>query len=71
MKARRTSQRSRAEWHAAMLDVAFARPGAREVMEVVEDWQERDRRLDAFRAAIAAVRRGRTSTTDRSLFPLA
>ena len=71
MKARRTSQRSRAEWDAAMLDVAFARPGSREFMEVVEDWQERDRRLDALRAAIVAAGRERTSTIDRSLFPLA
>lgn len=54
-----------------MLDAAFARPGAREFMEVVEDWQERDRRLDALRAAIVAVGGERTSTTDRSLFPLA
>ena len=67
MKAGGTSQRSRAEWHAAMLDAALARPSAREFMDIVEKWQERDRRLDAVRAAIAVIRRGRGFTTDRSL----
>ena len=67
MIGRRTSQRSREERHAAMLDAALACPGAREFIAVVEDWKERDRRLDAFRVAIAAIGRGRTFPTDRSL----
>lgn len=70
METRCRWQRPRAEWHAAMLDTALARSGARELMEVVEDWQERNRRIDGFRAARAAVGRGRTVTTDRSLPPL-
>lgn len=70
IETRGRSQRSRAEWHAALLEAALARPGTRELMEVVEDWRERDGRLDGFRAARIAVGRGRTFTTDRSLPPL-
>ena len=52
-----------------MLEAALARPGVREVMEVFGNWQDQDRRLDAFRETIAEIGKGRTITTDRSLVP--
>lgn len=41
----------RAQQHAAMLEAARARPGVRESMRVYGGWQEKDRGLDAHRAA--------------------
>ena len=74
MNAPRTAQHSTsgcAEKHAAMLEAALARPGVREVVEILGIWQEQDRRLDAARAVNAAIGRGRTVTTDRSFRTLA
>ena len=74
MNAPRTAQRpasERAEKHAAMLEAALARPGVRAVVEIFGIWQEQDRRLDTARAVMAATRRGRTVTTDRSFRTLA
>lgn len=71
---RRTAQRptsERKEAHAAMLEAALVRPGVREAMEVFDNWQEQDRRLDAWRVTEAALAKGRTFTTDRSLRPFA
>ena len=48
----------------AMLEVALARPGVREVMEVYRNWQEADSGLDAYRAATKEPLR--TMTTDRA-----
>lgn len=53
-------ERERAE----MLEVALARPGVREVMDVYCGWQEKDRGLNAYRAATKAY--GRVATTDSS-----
>ena len=50
--------------HAAMLEAALARPGVREAMQVFGGWQEKDRGLDAYRAATKAPTR--TTTTDSS-----
>ena len=50
--------------HAKMLEEALARPGIREVMQVYQNWQEKDRELDAYRAA--TKRPERVTTTDRS-----
>ncbi len=50
--------------HAAMLEAALARPGVREAMQVFGGWQEKDRGLDAYRAATKAPTR--TTTTDHS-----
>ena len=50
--------------HAAMLEEALARPGVREVMSIYSNWEEWDRALDAYRAAMAPPRW--TSTTDSS-----
>ena len=47
-----------------MLEAALARPGVREMMEVYNIWQEKDRGLDAYRSATAA--RGQVKTTDSS-----
>ncbi len=41
----------RKQEHAAMLQGAFARPGVRDVMKVYGGWREKDRGLDAYRAA--------------------
>ena len=46
---RETSKRE--QEHAAMLREALARPGVRGVMEVYDNWREKDRGLDAYRAA--------------------
>ena len=48
----------------AMLEVALARPGVREVMEVYRNWQEADSGLDAYRAATKEPRR--TMTTNHA-----
>ena len=37
--------------HAAMLKEALSQPGVREVMKVYSGWWEKDRGLDAYRAA--------------------
>lgn len=50
--------------HAAMLETALARPGVREAMQVFGGWQEKDRCLDAYRAATKAPTR--TTTTNSS-----
>ena len=50
--------------HAEMLEAALARPGIREVMQVYQNWQEKDRWLDPYRAA--TKRSERVTTTDRS-----
>ncbi len=47
----RTGSR-REEEYAEMLEAALARPGVREVMEVYEDWKEKDKGLDAYRSAV-------------------
>ena len=51
---RKASERE--QEHAAMLQEALARPGVWDVMKVYEgwrekDWREKDRGLDAYRAA--------------------
>ena len=60
----RRSSSSREQKHAAMLKAALARPGVREVMQVYGGWQEKDRSLDAYRAAAKAS--GRITTTNSS-----
>ena len=55
---------SREQECAAMLEAALARPGIREVMQVYDGWREKDRGLDAYRAATRAA--GRIATTDTS-----
>lgn len=50
--------------HAEMLEAALARPGLREVMRVYQGWQDKDRGLDAYRAA--TKRSDRVTTTDHS-----
>lgn len=54
----------RARVHAEMLKAAFARPGVREAMRVYENWREKDRWFDAYRAA--AKTPARTTTTDHT-----
>ncbi len=43
------SQRERE--HANLLERALARPGVREVMDVYDNWRERDQGLNGYRAA--------------------
>ena len=54
---------SREQECAAMLEAAFARPGIREVMQIYGGWQEKDRGLDACRAATRASERSATTGT--------
>ena len=63
---RRTCSRRERE-HAAMLDAALARPGVREVMDVYRGWQEKDRRLDAYRLATKAAGHVTMSNSSRAL----
>lgn len=60
--SRPTSRRERE--HAAMLREALARPGIREVMKVYDGWQEKDRGLDAYRAATKTP--AQTTTTNHT-----
>ena len=46
---RKASERE--QEHATMLQEALARPGVWDVMKVYEGWREKDRGLDAYRAA--------------------
>ena len=59
---RATSRRE--QEHAAMLKEALSRPGVREVMDVYSGWWEKDRGLDAYRAATKTP--ARTTTTDHT-----
>ena len=51
MTKRKPVASKREQEHAAMLKEALSRPGVREVMDVYSAWWERDRGLDAYRAA--------------------
>ena len=57
-------QSEREKAHAEMLEAALARPGIREVMQVYQGWQEKDRGLDAYRAA--TKRPEQVTTTNHS-----
>ena len=50
--------------HAEMLEAALSRPGIPEVMKVYGAWKEKNRHLDAYRAAMK--RPARVITTDKS-----
>ena len=63
-EADKQSGSERERERAAMLEAALARPGVREVMQVYGGWREKDRELDAYRAAAETT--GRVTTTDRS-----
>lgn len=63
-EADRRGVSSREQERAAMLKAALARPGVREVMQIYGGWREKDRGLDAYRAATRAT--GRIATTDTS-----
>lgn len=63
-EADKRSKSDREREHATMLEEALARPGVREAMQVFGGWQEKDRSLDAYRAATRAPTH--TTTTDRS-----
>ena len=54
----------REQEHAAMLKEALSRPGIREVMDVYNGWREKDRGLDAYRAATKTP--ARTTTTNHT-----
>ena len=60
---RKTSRRE--QEHAAMLEEALSRPGVREVMKVYSGWWEKDRGLDAYRAATKAPARITTTNHTR------
>ncbi len=64
-KPRPDSERERER--TKMIEAALARPGIRELMAVYDRWQEKDRGLDAYRAATKAA--GRVTTTDSTKAP--
>lgn len=54
MNTQRKTQRSsskREQEHAELLERALARPGIREVMDVYDNWREKEQGLYAYRAA--------------------
>ena len=52
--------------HAAMLEAALARPDVREAIQVIGGWQEKDRRIDAYRVAAKALARTATMIAPNS-----
>lgn len=69
---RKSVTSGREQERAAMLREALSRPGVREVMDVYSAWWERDRGLDAYRAATktpARVTRTNHTRTRRAAGP--
>lgn len=63
---RRPSSRRERE-HATLLERALARPGVREVMDVYDNWREKDKGLNSYRAATKKPER--ITTTNSSNLP--
>ena len=61
-ETRKRSDSRRERKRAEMLEVALARQGVREAMDIYRVWQEKDRRLDAYRSVTQTT--GRVTTTD-------
>lgn len=61
------SRSRREQEHAAMLEAALARPGVREVMQVYGGRREKDRGLDAYRAATRTHASTTTTNHTRAL----
>ena len=62
---RRSSSRRERE-HSELLERALARPGVREVMNVYDNWREKDRGLDSYRAATKISERITTTNSSNS-----
>lgn len=62
----KTSRSRREKEHAKMLEVALARPGVREVMQVYGGWLEIDRRLDPYRSATKQPERITTTNSSNA-----
>lgn len=70
MSRQKSSQRpssKREREHAELLERALARPGVREVMDVYDNWREKDRSLNSYRAATKKPER--ITTTNSSNCP--
>jgi len=65
--SKRCSSTRREREHAELLERALARPGVREVMDVYDNWREKDQGLNNYRAATKIP--GRITTTDSSNSP--
>ena len=65
--SKRCSPSRREREHMELLERAFARPGVREVMNVYDNWREKDRGLNSYRAATKNP--GRITTTNSSNSP--
>ncbi len=66
-KSKRCSPSRREREHANLLERALARPGVREVMDVYDNWREKDRGLNSYRAATKMPER--ITTTNSSNAP--
>ena len=62
---RRSSSRRERE-HTELLERALARPGVREVMNVYDNWREKDRGLNSYRAATKNPERITTTNSSNS-----
>ena len=65
--SKRRSPSRRKREHMELLERAFARPGVREVMNIYDNWREKDRGLNSYRAATKNP--GRITTTNSSNSP--
>ncbi len=52
--------------HTDLLERALARPGVREVMNVHDNWREKDRGLNSYRAATKNPERITTTNSSKS-----
>ena len=64
MKKEKSKRSKRERECDAMLEEALKRPGAREVMQVYQNWEEADQGLDSYRQATKEPMR--MTTTDRT-----
>ena len=62
---RRSSSRRERE-HTELFERALARPGVREVMNVYDNWREKDRGLKSYRAATKNPERITTTNSSNS-----
>lgn len=70
MDTQRTTRRSssrREQEHKELLERALTRLGIRDVMRVYDNWREKDRGMDAYKAATKQSHR--IATTDSSNIP--
>ena len=64
--SKRRSPSRREQEHMKLLERALARPGVREVINVYDNWREKDRGLNSYRAATKKPERITTTNSSNS-----